>query len=70
MWGIFLILFGAVVVLGSLIIGWGIPFIALFGVALLVVAFLAAFRRTADERDGEVEGHPREQSWAGEPGRQ
>jgi membrane protein implicated in regulation of membrane protease activity len=68
MWGIFLIIFGAVVVTGSLLIGWGIPFVALFGVALVVVAILAAFRRPAEETSG-IEDHPREQSWAGEPGR-
>ena len=64
MWGIFLIAFGVVVVAGALLLGWGIPFIALFGVALIGAALFFAFQRTAVEPTTDVEGQSGKPSWA------
>jgi hypothetical protein len=65
MWGIFLIAFGVVVVAGALLLGWGVPFIALFGVVLVGAALFFAFQRTAVEptTDGQLEAEPRKPSW-------
>jgi hypothetical protein len=49
MWGIILIAFGVLVVFGSLLLGWGIPFIALFGVLLIGAAAFFLFQRTVAE---------------------
>ena len=65
MWAIFGIAFGAVVVGGALLLGWGIPFIALFGVALVGAALFFAFQRTATEPAGDAEasGSAEPPSW-------
>jgi hypothetical protein len=55
-WAIFLIAFGAVVVAGALLLGWGIPFLGLFGVALVGAALFFAFQRTATEPTAEGDG--------------
>ena len=59
MWAIFGFAFAVVVVAGALLLGWGIPFLALFGVALVAAALFFAFQRTAVEPTtdgGEDEG--------------
>jgi len=65
MWGVFLIAFGALVVAGSLLLGWGIPFIALFGVVLVGAALFLAFQRAAvaPTTDGHTEGESGKPSW-------
>jgi hypothetical protein len=57
MWGIFGIAFAVIVVAGALLLGWGVPFIAIFGLALVGAALFFAFQRTAVEptTDGETE---------------
>lgn len=55
MWAIFGIAFAVLVVAGSLLLGWGVPFIALFGVALVAAALFFAFQRTATEPVGDPE---------------
>jgi hypothetical protein len=63
MWGVFLIAFGVVAVAGALLLGWGIPFIVLFGVALVAAAIFFAFERTAVEPSTDVEGDAKKPSW-------
>jgi hypothetical protein len=63
MWGIILIAFGVLVVAGSLLLGWGIPFIALFGVLLIGAAVFFVFQRTAVEPTTGVDDEGTKPSW-------
>jgi hypothetical protein len=63
MWGIILIAFGVIVVAGSLLLGWGIPFIALFGVLLIGAALFFVFQRTAVEPTTGVDDEGGKPSW-------
>jgi hypothetical protein len=62
MWGSFLIAFAAVVVAGALLLGWGIPFIAIILVGLVAVGIAFMLQRTAVERTTDAEGS--RPSWA------
>jgi len=63
MWGSFLIAFAAVAVAGALLLGWGIPFIAIIGVVLAAVAMVFVFQRTAVEPTTEDDTR-RRPTWA------
>jgi hypothetical protein len=63
MWAIFGIAFAALVVAGALLLGWGIPFIALFGVALVGAALFFMLQRTATQPMTDGEAPASEPSW-------
>ena len=62
MWAFFLIPFGVLVVAGALLLGWGIPFIILFGALFVALALFFALQSTAaaPTTEGEDSGQP---SW-------
>jgi hypothetical protein len=65
MWAIFLIPLAVLAIAGSLLLGWGIPLLVLFGVALVAAALFFVFQRTAAEpaTGTEAEGESKP-SWA------
>jgi hypothetical protein len=63
MWGSFLIAFAAILVAGALLLGWGIPFIAIILVALVAAGIVFVLQRTAVEPTTDAEGQGRP-SWA------
>ena len=62
MWAIFLLMLGAATVAGALLLGWGIPVIAILIVVLGAAAVLFAFMRTVAEPSVPAEGS-RKPSW-------
>jgi uncharacterized membrane protein YdjX (TVP38/TMEM64 family) len=63
MWAIFVIPIALLAIVGGLLLGWGIPFIALFGVLLVGAAVLFIFQRAAVEPTADSESSGDRPSW-------